>query len=84
MFDNNDVDYVINMVRLNERNLEKSHTLNQMISKALHTINKQCKELSLDKIGDKIYFHYTSVNNLMIYTDNIERYQDFDEVTSQM
>lgn len=65
LYSNEDIDYMINMVRLNESTLIQkqwtSTTLKQMINKVLLTIRTQCEELQLDKLSEKIYFHYHKV-----------------------
>eukprot|EP00347_Sterkiella_histriomuscorum_P017507 403349079 len=58
VYSNEDIDYMINMIRLNEKAFEKSNTLSQILNKTLNTITRQCNDLDLDKVAIKIYYHY--------------------------
>eukprot|EP00347_Sterkiella_histriomuscorum_P015537 403356656 len=58
VYSNEDIDYMINMIRLNEKAFEKSNTLSQILNKTINTITRQCNDLDLDKVAIKIYYHY--------------------------
>ena len=66
LFANEDIDYMINLVRLNEGTLVQKQwtetTLKQMINKVILTIRTQCEELQLTKLAEKIYLHYHKVS----------------------
>ncbi|CDW88018.1 UNKNOWN [Stylonychia lemnae] len=58
LYSNEDIDYMINMVRLNEKAFERSNTLSQIHNKTLNTIQKLCSDIQLDKVAIKIQFFY--------------------------
>ncbi|TNV74253.1 hypothetical protein FGO68_gene16634 [Halteria grandinella] len=71
LYTNEDIDYMINLVRRNESTLIQKQwtatTLKQMVNKVLHTIRTQCEEMELLKLSEKIYLHYhfPSTDNLI-------------------
>lgn len=61
LYANDDLDYLISMVRLNEKSLLKTNSLKIIHDKTMNTIRALCKELRLEKLADKIEMHYKEV-----------------------
>ena len=61
LYANDDIDYLINMIRLNEKSIEKSKSINMIYGKAMATLKNLCKDLYLNKLGEKINSHYGEV-----------------------
>eukprot|EP00347_Sterkiella_histriomuscorum_P004151 403361559 len=66
LYVNDDIDYLINMIRLNEKSIEKSASLNMIYNKVLNTVRSICKELLLENLSTKISLHYEEVNSKVL------------------
>jgi hypothetical protein len=59
-YSNEDIDYMINMIRNHPKDFEKSNTISNTFTKTLNSIHQLCGELNLHKLEDRIYLHYSN------------------------
>jgi hypothetical protein len=62
MYVTDDIDYLLNMIRLNQRSVEKSHSMNIIHGRAMNTIQALCKEFHLDNLSNKLALAYGEVS----------------------
>lgn len=65
------------MIRLNERSVSKSKSLNLMYTRAQSTLQALCRELYLNNLADKIALHYEQVRVEWFYVNLIGGCENF-------
>lgn len=60
-YTNEDIDYMIGMIKNNIKDFNRGNTLKLCFEKTLNSIHKLCGELGLERLEERIYMHYADV-----------------------